>query len=212
MGLDDGSDDSFAVFGMFREVKDMEVAVEALEAAGVGRGNISALLPDKPAEGKRDFAYALRMKICLGAAIGAVIGAAIGVTIVMAVVLGPDGPTHSPHFIVKTIWLALAGTGVGTLFGAACGALVGIGTPEGAGERYHTYVQQGGTLLSIHLQDPSRSRRIMGILELAGADDITVSHESKTWGRVLYNSALLKHHHWLHPSRVEPLAARLAGS
>jgi hypothetical protein len=73
----------------------------------------------------------------------------------------------------------LSGIGVGGVLGGLTGALVGLGTPEYEAKRYEGRIRKGGILLSIHCDDSDWVKSAKTILEQTGAEDISMTTESK---------------------------------
>jgi hypothetical protein len=84
------------------------------------------------------------------------------------------------------MWLGFFfGAVFGALFGAGAGALVGIGTPVSATERYATYLDEGGIVLEVHVDKPERLKTAMEILDLCGGNDVSSSNERKLWSTAI---------------------------
>src|SRR5882757_5662879 len=115
-----------AVFGICRNISELERAVDELRMAGFRSDDISALFPDK--EGTRDFAHEKNTKAPEGAAAGAGAGLAVGGTLGWLMGIGALViPGLGPFIAAGPIMAALAGAGVGGTVGGVTGALLGLG-------------------------------------------------------------------------------------
>jgi hypothetical protein len=54
-----------------------------------------------------------------------------------------------------------------------------MGTPEYEAKRYEGRIRKGGTLLSVHCDDPAWVKTARGILEQTGAEDVSATTEAK---------------------------------
>jgi uncharacterized membrane protein len=74
---------------------------------------------------------------------------------------------------------SIAGAGIGGTVGGVTGALIGFGIPEYEAKRYENVVQEGGILLSVHVDDGGWSAKAKETLEDCGATDISTTSEEK---------------------------------
>jgi hypothetical protein len=77
---------------------------------------------------------------------------------------------------------ALAGAGAGGAVGTLTGALVGMGIPEYEAKRYESFINKGGSLLSVHADDSDWARRARSLLDGFGGHDIGDAHEAHAKG------------------------------
>jgi len=157
-----------AAFGIYRTSQQVEMALSTLQSWRFSPSSIRTWHRDRV--GWQDFAYELRTMVGVGAAIGASIGLIVGLIVGILAFSGTS-------FI-------LLGAAFGIFFGAMSGALVGAGTPESAAQRYRQYLNDGGILLSVHINDQDEASHAQNILEITGAEDITSVNELKTWRTV----------------------------
>lgn len=170
-----------AAFGVFRRRVELQTAKTKLMESGFDSSVISVLHPSHP--GAKDFPSRQKSNIKNGAIIGAALGGLVFFVlgVMLSLRTAPITAFDLPDFLNSP--LALIATGVlgGLLFGAAAGALVGIGTPQRAELRYGDYVDAGGMLLSVHVKDADEALKAQTILESAGAEDINLLEESHAW-------------------------------
>jgi len=166
-----------AVFGIYRDRHQAEMAVDALRRAGFRNSDVSALLPDNV--GTKDFAHEKNTKLPEGATTGGASGAALGGALGWLAGIGSLAiPGVGPFIAAGPIMAALAGAGVGGAVGGLIGALVGMGIPEYEAKRYEGRVRDGGILLSVHCDSSDWVKRGKAILEETGADDISSAGEA----------------------------------
>ena len=175
---------SKATFGIFRNKEEINSAVTLLKGLGFGDARASVLFPDNP--GAQDFPQVQKSELVkfarIGSAIGAALFAVFGILVLREVV--PFGGMAQLS-AVGQIFAMIASVIIGGVVGAACGTLVGIGTPDRAGRRYGQYVNAGGILLSVHSENPDQQKRLEEILEKSGAQDITSVDEKEGWQDVM---------------------------
>jgi hypothetical protein len=166
-----------AVFGIYRDRVQAEMAVDAFRRAGFRNSDVSALLPDNV--GTKDFAHEKNTKLPEGATTGGASGAALGGALGWLAGIGSLAiPGVGPFIAAGPIMGALAGAGVGGAVGGLIGALVGMGIPEYEAKRYEGRVRDGGILLSVHCDNSDWVKRGKAILEETGADDISSAGEA----------------------------------
>lgn len=179
-----------ATFGIYRSKEEINAAVALLSGLGFGEARASVLFPERA--GAQDFPQVQQSQLFRFAKLGSMIGAAIFLVFGMLAVSGaiPFAPMENLDFTARV--LAVVGSLVlGGVVGAACGTLVGIGTPVRAGHRYGQYVDSGGILLSVHSKTAEGQKRVEEILEKSGAQDITSVDEDKGWEQVMEETANL---------------------
>jgi hypothetical protein len=166
-----------AVFGIYRDQRGVEEAVDALRAAGFRNTDISVLFPEN--EGTKDFAHEKNTKAPEGTATGASTGAVIGGTLGWLAGIGALAiPGVGPLIAAGPIVAALTGVGVGGAVGGVTGALIGMGIPEYEAKRYEGRVKEGGMLLSVHSDNSDWTSKAKDILKRTGADDIASAGEA----------------------------------
>ena len=166
-----------AVFGIYRDRRHAEQAVDALRAAGFRNSDVSVLLPDNV--GSKDFAHEKGTKAPEGTATGAASGGVLGGALGWLAGIGALAiPGVGPFIAAGPIMGALAGAGVGGAVGGLVGALVGMGIPEYEAKRYEGRVRQGGVLLSVHADNSDWVKRAKDLLRDTGAEDVSSSGEA----------------------------------
>lgn len=173
------TDGSKAAFGIFRRRSEVSAAKAALSANGFSRSDISVLYPSHP--GAKDFPSRQKSTVRTGAMMGAAIGGLIFFLIGVAVSL--RNPIISESLLGQMLFV-IAGFIGGAIFGAAAGALVGIGTPQRAELRYGDYVDAGGILMSVHVDNAEQADKAQKTLEQTGAQDINLISEGQGWETV----------------------------
>jgi hypothetical protein len=166
-----------AVFGIYRDRRGVEDAVDALRTAGFRNTDISVLFPEN--KGTKDFAHEKNTKAPEGTATGAGTGAVIGGTLGWLAGIGALAiPGVGPLIAAGPIVAALTGVGVGGAIGGITGALIGMGIPEYEAKRYEGRVKEGGMLLSVHSDNSDWTSKAKDILKRTGADDVSSAGEA----------------------------------
>jgi hypothetical protein len=166
-----------AVFGIYREQRGVEDAVDALRAEGFRNTDISVLFPEN--QGTKDFAHEKHTKAPEGTATGAGTGAVVGGTLGWLAGIGALAiPGVGPLIAAGPIVAALTGVGVGGAIGGLTGALIGMGIPEYEAKRYEGRVKEGGILVSVHSDNSDWTGKAKDILKRTGADDISSTGEA----------------------------------
>ncbi len=165
------------VFAIFDNRAALESCVNDLKSQGFRAEDVSVLMPGKG--DTETFAHEKGTKAPEGAAIGGGTGAVLGGALGWLVGAGAIAaiPALGPLVAAGPIMSALAGLGAGGVVGGVAGALAGIGIPEFEAKRYEKYVQEGGILISVHVDDKDWEDKAEDILEAAGAKDISSSSE-----------------------------------
>src|SRR5579871_5595276 len=165
-----------AVFGIYRDKRQVEQAVDALAGNGFRTEDISVLMPDNV--GTKDFAAEKNTKAPEGTATGAGAGAVVGGTLGLLAGIGALAiPGLGPFIAAGPIMGALAGAGTGGAVGGLIGLLVGMGIPEYEAKRYEGMVREGKVLLSVHCDNSDWVKRAKEILERTGAQNISSAGE-----------------------------------
>jgi hypothetical protein len=166
-----------AVFGICRDVRQLETTVDALRVAGFRNDDISALFPDK--KSTRDFALESNTKAPEGAATGAGAGLVLGGALGWLVGIGALAvPGLGPFIAAGPLMAALAGAGVGGVVGELAGALIGLGMPEFEAKRYEGLVKSGGILLSVHADNSEWTERAKRVLKECQLQHVSSSGEA----------------------------------
>ena len=166
-----------AVFGIYRDRRGVEEAVDALRAAEFRSTDISVLFPEN--QGTKDFAHEKNTKAPEGTAAGAGTGAVIGGTLGWLAGIGASAiPGVGPLIAAGPIVAALTGVGVGGAIGGLTGALVGMGIPEYEAKRYEGRVKEGGILVSVHSDNSEWTTKAKEILKRTGAEDVSSAGEA----------------------------------
>lgn len=165
------------VFAIFDNRTSLENCIEHFRLEGFRPEDISVLMPERG--DTMTFAHEKGTKAPEGAAIGGGAGVVVGGTLGWLVGIGAIAtiPALGPLVAAGPIMAALAGMGVGGTVGSIAGALGGIGIPEYEAKRYEKFVEDGGILLSVHVDDGDWKDKAENILKVAGARDISSTHE-----------------------------------
>jgi uncharacterized membrane protein len=75
---------------------------------------------------------------------------------------------------------ALSGAAVGAAAGGLTGALVGMAIPEYEAKRVGGSVKDGKILISVHTDDRQQVTRVKELFERAGAEEISLTGESRS--------------------------------
>ena len=146
------------------------------------------LAPDK--HGRRDFVYHLERNVLTGVLVGAAVGFIL-LGLVGVLVGGNERIQLGISSWIFTSGMASLG---GLLFGAAAGALVGIGIPKPAVRRYQFYLREGGIVVMMHLRGEADKVEAHSVLESVGGQDIAVLEETHAWSVVLSENEKLTFH------------------
>jgi hypothetical protein len=166
-----------ATFGIVRSESQAESTIDALRSAGFSGSDISVLFPDK--SGTRDFAHEKNSKAPEGAVTGASAGGVVGGTLGLLAGIGTLAiPGLGPFIAAGPIMAALSGAAAGATVGGVAGALIGLGIPELEAKRYAGKIQDGGVLVSVHVENGEEARRAKSVLEQSGATDVSSAGES----------------------------------
>ena len=178
---------SKAAFGIFRRKSEVRTARLVLNSLGFTNSDIAIMYPPHP--GPQDFSQHQGNEIKHGAMFGAIIGgvllfaAAVVLSARMSAIELSSSSPNTPQFY-HLIVLGFLGLISGVILGAACGALAGIGIPVRAGLRYGDYVDAGGILMSVHVEDANKAQAAQEILERSGAEDVNLIEEKEGWDLV----------------------------
>lgn len=172
---------SKAVFCFARSEGQARDIVERLEVMGFSRNDISVLFPDR--SGTRDFAHEQHTKAPEGATAGGLVGASTGGLVGWLAGIGTLAiPGIGPFLAAGPIMTALAGVAIGGATGGLIGALIGMGIPEFEAKRYEGKLREGHILISVHTEDAKERARAKDVFDVAGAEDISYTGESRVRG------------------------------
>jgi|GEM_PF-3058520 len=164
---------NYSIFAMFLNQKSAKNAIKLLKSHGYLLRDISLLIPEGLAS--HDFVYQQDTSIKAGAMIGAFTG--FFILGIVGFIIGLKDPMRLGW--AAHIFYTMIGMFIGLLFGAASGALVGIGTPKTAAKRYNFYLKEGGIVVRLHLKDEADGQAANVLIEKAGGQDIVVLEESQ---------------------------------
>lgn len=173
---------SDAVFAIFADRESALRAEFALQAEGFKAEKITFLLPRT--RGDKAFSYDYRTFLGKGAAMGVAVGT------IMGGFLGLLAGAHVVHLPLLSSHLNMV-TGLilggvfGAAFGAGSGALIGLGTPVRAIERYATYLDEGGITVMVHVDDSAARAKAMRVLDACGGNDVSSSNEGRLFGSAI---------------------------
>ncbi len=163
-----------------------------LRAAGFHRNSISMF--QSSTHGGKNFVYEMKTSIKSGALIGAVLGLLIfGLYLLLfqvrAQMLESVVLEHSASRI-SGFWFTFFILIVGAGLGAACGTLVGIGTPVDAAKRFGFYLDEGGILVAVDvsgLSDESLNQARQ-ILEQTNVQDISLLNKEEIMSKTIHHA------------------------
>ena len=173
-----------ATFAIYKNRYEIRTAIRSLLKLGFKDRDLAVLQPVQ--NGPRDFPQVQKNQILNGAVFGAVLGAFIGGCLYLFV--GPGLDSHAVSVsssVVGQGMTAFVAIMLGAIAGAACGTLVGIGTPKPVGQRYGQYMHAGGILLSVESESPEEAARAESILLATGGQDVHVADENSTWNSAI---------------------------
>lgn len=175
-------------FAAFSNQEQMAKAVASLKSAGFADSEIRFVAPR--IAGDKDFAFTDQVTLAgQGAEIGGAVGLVLGATLGIAASLGAIRlPFLSPYLISSPVWATVLGGLFGGALGASAGALIGAGIPGAPGDRYARYLDDGGSLLSVHAESRDRLNAAFAVLENSGGLDLTSGNERRAWARVFLRS------------------------
>lgn len=179
-----------ATFAIYRTKSEFLKLMEAFKKLGFNSSKLSFYQPNE--NGPHDFSQFQKNQVTNGAYVGAILGMLIigcaylfiGSGIISVSVTSEGSTFNSMNNLVGGL-LAVV---FGGLVGAACGTLVGIGTPDPAGKRYGQYLQAGGILVSVESNDSLQADQAKQVFEKNGGHDIHVADEKSTWNMALEES------------------------
>jgi hypothetical protein len=167
-----------AVYGLYKDRRGVDAALETLKQSGFRNTDVSVLFPET--QGSKDFALDKSTKapegLAVGAGSGAVLGGALGWLAGIGLLAVPG---IGPFVAAGPIIALLAGVGVGGSVGSIVGALVGMGMPEYEAKRYEGRIREGGILFSVHCDSPEWVKRAKDLLQQTGAEHIASAGEAK---------------------------------
>jgi hypothetical protein len=167
-----------AVYGLYKDRRGVDEAVETLRQGGFRNTDISVLFPENL--GSKDFAHDKSTKAPEGLAVGGGSGALIGGALGWLAGIGLLAiPGVGPFIAAGPIMGLLAGVGVGGSVGSIVGGLIGMGMPEYEAKRYEGRIRDGGILFSVHCDSPEWVTRAKDLLQATGAEHIASAGEAK---------------------------------
>lgn len=181
-----------AAFAIYKNRSEIRTAIRSLLRLGFKDSSLAVMQPVKG--GAQDFPQVQKNQIATGARVGAFLGAFIAGGLYLFI-----GPGLDSHAVVMNaaVWLgtlvAIVAVVLGGIAGAACGALVGIGTPKPMGRRYGQYLHSGGILLSVESETPEQAARAESVLLATGGQDVHIGNEKTTWNEALVENYEMAH-------------------
>jgi hypothetical protein len=170
-----------SVAGLFRNYRDAEQAVLALQEAGFDPENISLLarnnaieenLPGETTVG--DVAEGAGVGAATGGFAGGLLGVLAGLG---AIVIPGIGPAVAAGSLAATLGLLTGGASLGAAVGGILGAMTKLSVPEEEAQVYIEGVRRG-YLLVIAQAETDRLAKARAILENAHAEDIDALRRS----------------------------------
>ncbi len=176
-----------ATFAIYRTRDEIRMAVRTLLRLGFKNKNLSVLQPIRNGGG-RDFPNVQKNQLQNGAIFGAILGAFVAGTVYLFL-----NPSLSDSSFVRSSLAVFGIMILGALAGIACGALVGIGTPDPVAKRYGQYMHSGGILLSVESDSPEQAVRAEHILTATGGHDVHIENEKVTWDSAIMENIQISH-------------------
>jgi hypothetical protein len=172
-----------AVFGIFDSKINLEQAVSALKISGFRNSDISMLMPQ--GEHNQNIGHTKSTKSPEAATLGTGAGLALGGALGWLIGIGTVtiNPLLAPFVAAGPIMSALAGAGLGGTVGGLSGALIGAGFPEYEAKKYESYVNDGGMLLAVHVDDSDWAYKAKDIMVSYGARSISLNNEESSHAR-----------------------------
>ncbi len=165
------------VYGICTSRKTVEDVVIRLEEGGFRHEDVSVLFSSP--ETSKEFAHTNQTKAPEGALYGGSAGAVLGGALGWLAGIGAIAiPGVGPFIAAGPIMGMLAGAGAGSVSVGLVGTLVGIGFPEYEARRYEGRIKEGGTLVSVHVDNNEWKNKAEDIMEDCGVEDISSSSES----------------------------------
>lgn len=172
-----------ATFAIFKNRTEIRTAIRSLLKLGFKDRDLAVMQPNF---GAKDFPQVQKNQVLNGAMLGAVIGAFIAGCLYLFI--GPGVDSHAVGVdgsVMRATMMGFFSLLVGAVAGAACGALVGVGTPDPVGKRYGQYMHAGGILLSVESDNDVQAARAENILMASGGQDVHVANEKSTWDQAI---------------------------
>lgn len=169
-----------AVFGIFGPGGEVDVVIDKLLSIGFLNSNIKLLCPITTEQ--VDIERLQKTMILYFTKIGAGVGLILFFITGLAIVFGSVDAVLSVDLVfLDKIHILLFTTLFGLIFGAASGALIGIGTPQSIELRFSSYIEAGASLLSVRVSNLDEECIVKNSLEFCGALDIAKLNEKHTW-------------------------------
>jgi hypothetical protein len=167
-----------AVYGLYRDRRGVDDAVETLRQGGFRNTDVSVLFPENL--GSKDLAHDRSTQAPEVLAVGGGSEALTGSTLIWLAGIGPLAiPGVGPFIAAGPIMGLIAGVDVGGSVGSIVGGLVGMGVPEYEAKRYEGRIREGGILFSVHCDSPEWVTRAKDLLQQTGAEHIASAGEAK---------------------------------
>lgn len=174
-----------SVFGIARNEAQASRIVDDFQTAGFSLADISVLFPDK--KGSRDFSHEKHTKAPEGATTGGITGGVVGGALGLLAGIGALAiPGVGPFIAAGPVMALLGGAAIGGAVGGLIGLLIGLGIPEYEAKRYAEKIKNGNVLIAVSVDNDERKDKAKKILEKAGAEDISYTHDE---------ASLKSHHH-----------------
>ena len=160
-----------AVFGIYTNRRDVELAVDKLHRENFAKAAISVFLPHKDDLGKlvhmsdTKAVEGAEMGMAAGAIIGSVLGCLAGVGLLAI-------PGVGAVIVAGPLATMLIATGAAAGIGGLWGGLIGLGIPEKEAKHFQTRLHKGDILLSVHSADADKIMRAKEIMIHTGAEDV----------------------------------------
>jgi uncharacterized membrane protein len=155
--MNESTNQSRVVSGLFNDRESTERAYSTLESRGYSRDDVNLLMSDETrnrhfGEGTAD--TELGSKALEGAGTGSAIGGTLGAIVAGIAAIGTSVLLPGIGLVVAgPLAAALVGAGAGGLTGGLIGALVGSGIPEEHAAEYESGIKNGGVYMGVNARN-----------------------------------------------------------
>jgi Protein of unknown function (DUF3341) len=167
-----------AVFGIFNNTTEVESAISELNQQGFANAKIAVQFPSgtctKNLRHERTTTM-IRSGVCTGGTVGGLVaffGLLFNYSGVITFAFLP-----MPRALMSQISMSFVILAFGIIFGAAIGALIGIGTLCDIKNPFSDYKEVKGIVLSVHIENADEGRIALELLEDAGAKTVSLLPE-----------------------------------
>ena len=174
--MNESTNQSRVVSGLFNDRDSMERAYSSLESRGYTKDDVNLLMSDETrnrhfGDGVAD--TALGSKALEGAGTGSAIGGTLGAVIAGIAAIGTSVLLPGLGLIVAgPLAAALVGAGAGGVTGGLIGALVGSGIPEEHAAEYESGIKNGGAYMGVNARNDEDAQYIHNEFTKSGGSHV----------------------------------------